>query len=479
MSVNEHVEMRGGAGSTAPDRAGSAGPGGGETRASDTGTAGFFAQLARRLLEPRGIGGNHLLGWLFPCVGQVWRDHLMMGSCTFIGSGRFALTASHVVAQMHRVKRYSVRAGLGDERVEIDVVRIFWPSGEVYDAAVGGWPAQVGAYVGDGEQLALLELAEAAPVSVQADAVRLPRGRSVQTGELLLLAGYGKDAVGNHHATPWVATSRFREIEDSGFGLHAPRLGDLFHGLPRPGDSGGPVFLPPLSDPLPPNHLRLIGVHAGRKTPTGSSDQVAVYVPIDKCAERWIESIIGQAPPLPNPRVLTPASTKGDFVHRGWLDCYFFPKDLSDIAPLSLELATTGKNKLLQHGTRMLTSSVGKQLQLDLVHPERGPITVLLDRFEIQGNCYWYTNDRGNNECYYVFLVNNAPKPKPGDAPRSPLLHIEAFEAQSSHPRPSPCTLSTIGCRAPMPWEAIGSRERPRSYVSDQDDEGNCHEPPP
>lgn len=459
-----------------------------------TGTSMIDLSAAVRLLLgfpllPSGVGGSTLLGGFFPCVAQVFGDGMFLGSCAILRGGRVALTASHVVCAARTIRPYAVRASVGTQAGEYHVKRIHWRSGELYDSALQDWPTVVGNYKDELDRLVLLELEINHPLPDRQLAY-LPKGRRPAAGDILVAAGFGEDLAGNQQSPAWGGVARAVASVDDAFASYVPRRTDLFCGMPRPGDSGAAVFMPPMSNPAPPRHLRLVGVHSGRRVSPDSDGEVGVYLPIDEAAEEWIARVCAQAGTAPH-RAGLPKSPGHEFCHRKYLTCYRFNDPPVEVDGVELILSTKGRNRLLAHDTALRIDLVGKRLRLMLTHPERGRIEVMLNRSRIGGQSsgHWYTNDDGTNDCYYLFLVNDKPKASVGSAGRSPLVHIEAFKAGSKQPRPSICTIGEPGCSSPtpcegedaepMPWDVPEIDGTETVYVQDQDDEGNGHEPPP
>lgn len=435
-------------------------------------------------------GGTTCLAPWFDCVGQVHGDGMMLGSCVLLRGGRIALTAAHVVRVERRRARHVVRVSDRKQTHVHEVARIHWRSGEVHDARQGDWPAIVGTYFGRLDRLAILELSTPVAHLEKAVAPYLPRGGAPVAGDVLVAAGFGEDPVGNHPASVWTGTARFGALEDSGFVRYAPRRTDPFNGLLAAGGSGGGVFWPPMANPLPPAHLRLVGVHAGRRVEARASS--GCYLPIDAAAAEWILRVDAEARSAAAASAKASAAAHGpprcDFLHRKLLPCFRFPKTPDGIDGVALELTTKGSNRLLVHGSTLTLKVEGSQLRMGLEHPHKGWIEVLLHRDAIDGGGHWYTNDQGGNECYYLFLVDDGAKPaKPGDRRRSPVVHVEAFAAGSAQPRPSACTIWNADgsarpfCphgEAPDPWDAPAEASAAAVDVQDQDDEGNGHDPP-
>jgi hypothetical protein len=277
-------------------------------------------------------------------------------------------------------------------------------------------------------------------------------------------------------------------MDDDGFANHINRRSDLFNGMPRAGDSGAAVFWPPLSNPRPPHHLRLVGVHSGRRAT--AEGEVAAYIPIDPASEEWIRRIDAQAAAAATTRPKKPPSnvspTKCHFRHRATLPCWHFPDPPAEIAGVDLDLSTKGKNELLAHASKLKLEVAGQQLRMLLTQPKLGPVSVMLHRDTIGPGGHWYTNDDGTNDCYYLFLVDSRAKPQKPDDRRSPVIHIEAFKAGSCQPRPSSCTIwddtgtKRLYCQQdePEPWDAKPCRSDDATFFQDQDDEGNGHDPP-
>jgi hypothetical protein len=449
--------------------------------------------LSRYLKTPAaaaGTGGSVRLGMFFQCVGTIWGDGLNLGSCTLLKGGRLALTASHVVSKPRNATPYEVRlAGWQSNSAQSrrrEVVQIHWISGEKYDRDVGRWPNQVGGYKGDFDRLALLVLKDEV---LERDVWWFPyqvADRRPKENDLLLVAGAGELQNGNHPDYPWFGSTRFAPSQAKpGFEAHLPRRGDLFSGMPQADDSGGPVFWPPMADPFPPRHLRLIGVHSGRdKTGTTGRD-TGRFVAIDRFAQEWFRRVLAEVPApqrVGSTQQLASGvqpSTGTPFKWRGIYDCYTMEDPPHALNGATMTLCTKGDDNLLQHGTTITTEVAGKDIKLSLVHPAKGDIVVTLKRDQPSNGGYWYTNDTGVNEAYYLLLLSASPKPAPGQGGRGLLVHIEAFAFKSGKKRPTVCLIEKYADLCDEEVLSLTSGDGgPGTYTQDQDDEGNGHEPP-
>jgi hypothetical protein len=406
-----------------------------------------------------------------------------------LDDGLFAVTASHTVTRPAKFQPYEIVLNIDGAKVAYRVKHFFWQSGDEYE--VGGkkpWPESVVDYVGEYDQLVLMKLDASIALGQCGAGAYLSGPRHPAPGDLLLISGYGEDGVGNHAQRPWTAVSRFIEVRSSGHGIHAPRSRDLFNGEPRADDSGGPVFWPPISNPLPPKHLRLVGIHSGRESGTTSGETQIRYLPIDAAAQAWINRVRRPKSRPESSRAGLPQSSNRKFVHRANRTCYTFSADASEIDDVTMELATKGKDLLLKDGSLIRTKVLngGAQVELHFVHPRVGPTTRILSRAGIGNSGHWYTDDLPSKdaEAYYLFLLTEAAKPSTSPyRGRSPLVLIEAFLKHDDGTAPNPVRPSEHTISGSEEGEATGGWQfaygrQDHSYVQDQDDEGSGHEPP-
>jgi hypothetical protein len=437
-----------------------------------------------------------------------------LGSCALLPGSRFALTVSHIVAKpsAHREYRVVFPAEVGAD--EGAVTKIHWSSAETYDcSAPSTWPASVAKYHGDNDRLVLLELSKPIAAGV-APLPYLPAGREPIRGDRLIIAGFGEDERGNHARTAWVATSRFRETDATGFGLHAPRRDDLFNGMPRAGDSGGPVFWPPMSNPFEQRYLRLAGVHSERRRDPETGAEVARFVKIDLQAVGWIRrtvqgagaTLAAQTALQSDAESTRSAALARQFCYRAAEKGTFYrfndpPNEIKDV---KMKLVTRGAEKMLKDGSEMQTHLVsdpthGHRIKLAFVNADGKSVEVLLKRSKVCGGGHWYTDDPDpdhdpdyaskppTQDCYYLFLMSDKPKPGELGPPRVPLVLLEAYAKGSGHRRPTTDNLfepdcATSACKEERPsfedpW-APDVDEAPNVRTPDQDDEGNGEEDP-
>lgn len=436
------------------------------------GTGGLFIRQG----EPTRLDGY------FGCVGELRGDDLILGSCIVLPGGHYALTAAHTLRFERQRMEVRVRMTADSPWSGRGVKAIHWQSGEVHQlGTVGSWQAieHVEQYRNEKDRLVLLELVAPFAVKDVGWFPTLPMGRHPFPGELLIVAGWGEDSAGNHPDSPWAAVTRCRLPVHSWRGVHSRRDSDLFNGMPRAGDSGGPIFYPPLHDPLPPNHLRLVGVHSGRIAPHGSAEEVAAYLPIDPVAEAWITKTAN----LP-PSARLGAAKTSTFKLRNRVTCYVFPDDLRALVDPSDPLAKNGfrrrlrakgTGKLLKNSSVVEISVDADSLILTLERPSGSQKReVRLERGGVGGQSHWFTNHIDgveDRDTFYLFL-----KTPPVSAPATIHIHIEAYLADTSAARPSAENIGQ-GLAAYYP-NAASSGAAAQDFLEDQDDEGNGHDPP-
>jgi hypothetical protein len=422
-----------------------------------------------------------ILDGYFGCVGELRADDLILGSCTVLPGGHFALAAAHTVRFERKSMEVRVRKSADSHWSGRKVMAIRWQSGEFYDFATPNWHTirHVEQYRNEQDRLVLLELIAPLDEDDVGAFPTLPGGVHPFPGDVLIVAGWGEDAVGNHPDSPWAAVTRCRLPVHSWRGVHSRLRSDLFNGMPRAGDSGGPIFYPPLHDPLPPNHLRLVGVHSGRIAPHGMTEEVAAYLPIDPLAEAWISGIAH----LPGLR-LAAAPSVSAFKLRNRISCHVFPQNLGVLIDpndphavngFRRRLRAKGSGKLLKQDSVLSVTVDNDDLVLTLERPGGGaPLVEPLHRAGIGGAGHWYTNHVegvDDKATFYLFL-----KTSPVQAPETIHVHIEAFLPKSRGARPS---ADCIGAGlTPVGVLAASTSAAADEFLEDQDDEGNGHDPP-
>jgi hypothetical protein len=465
------------------------------------------ALQARSRLEIDGAGGTDGLWRLFRCVGRIQAGPTWLGSCTVLPGGRFALTAAHVVSIYRRPPGYSVVIPALPSDANVKVRRLHWQTGEIFDCNAGkeSWPPSVEQYGGDRDCLVLLELEKPFSDDVVDAHPRLPGMTAPHEGDWLITAGFGEDAVGNRMPNVWTATSRHIGRDAAGFGLHAPRRTDLYCGMPRAGDSGGPVFWQPMSNPFGRRYLRLAGVHSERIPDPETGRERARYLRIDHLASAWIRSRVRQSQPretgvAASPEEPTLSRNVGnvEFCHRKAKDRKFYtfndpPEEIHDV---SFDVEQV-KGRILVEGSKGYTKVVGNKVELTLELKDQNKVqtkrTVTLRRSDICGGGHWYQNEADPPDTesfplyFYLFKLTKEPKPPKGGTSRGDVVFIEVFVKDSGHIHPSEETLFEPGCTqvacrgraSPTddPWEP--GEDEIAMPTPDQDDEGNGHEDPP
>lgn len=432
------------------------------------------------------VGGNYLdIEKVMP-VGEIRGSMGNCGGTAVLIHPQYALTAAHCVSSCARQLRlhYARSNGL----VEID--EIHWQDGSTWNSGDKAYPKSAAKLSGERDQIVLLHLNTALDGPPLGWACFSP-SLYVRRGDIVFVAGFGEDNAGNYPGIcPRVAAARY-------FGPHGNWRGAVYFdphldapGMPRPGDSGAPVFVMNMLDLMSP--IRLFGIHCGRAAAGPSSlglnadAEVGQFLPLHAATQSWIEAKTTVAPVSRSAAPIDPVTRSNrdrTFVLRNRFICRYLEADgldnraidgartewcMADVFSPHHWLANCGAIGISEG---VMSLRIGAdEVRVSLVASER--------------NRWLHGKHYGKNGTieFYVFQLTDGKAT--GDA-SGRRIRIEAFVERSCNPRPrvgsnieDDATLD----EPPIEWGAHcdSARKAPTSsggsFQADQDDQGNGYE---
>jgi hypothetical protein len=380
----------------------------------------------------------------------------------------------------------------------VEVASIYWQNGDEVSPGLGDlWPADAASMIEAMDEIVLLRLKApsgwvAPPKLGWAKLIVDPQ---LAQHDILFVSGFGEDDAGNLPVEfPCCAATRFFGSRSNWRGAvyRDPNLS--YAGMPRPGDSGAPVFqLDPLN---PAENVRLCGIHSGpadsgETVITQPPHEVGEFLPLHPAVLSWIHKKTGLpllARTATSSRALlshAQRTTRTDtFVLRDRFTCFYLTSvndlDVSTVVGSETEwhLSDVFSPHRYMTACEDVTISGGK-LKLNYVGAQ--PIDLTKETQE-GAPFHWLFGSDGKAD-FYVFRLLDGVAP---DGTVRRRIRIEVFVNGSASPRPRPGSGGNIadnteiagqGTAIADPCPKPVQHKKPQALRdSHQDDQGNGYE---
>lgn len=378
----------------------------------------------------------------------------------------WALTASHCLASL--APGLSLRSPRLPGAI-VEIAEIHWYSGLMWRAATNDpLPLDAARYTGDRDELVLMRLGKSLPDTGRACSTVSPR---LNEGDVLYVAGFGEDEVGNFPADRYarVAATRYAGLGTNERGLLQgdPQL--QYSGMPQSGDSGAPVFTLDVLDEK--GQIHLVGIHSGRSR-DDEGNVVGEFLPLNADALSWIRKTMDA--PFDTGR---PAGTPSadHFILRNRFTCRYVSDKLSLDNPDKYQWFLVD----VFSPSHRLSNCTAFTIAGGTLHIESDGIQQSIDLTREQ-NGHWLSGKASDNSCWYVYQLADASPPVPADS-TGRRIRIEIYAVNSFNQPPSLSNVvdgQSLGESTVIVDPCLRNRlvGKLGYYQPDQDDQGSGHE---